>query len=86
MTSMVVMARALSTFCRRAPVVSCSTIVLAAATAVAQDECATAPHVVAGVPVPFSTVTATPSANTPLDTLCAGSSLGWRDVQPDVWF
>ncbi|MEY5032647.1 MAG: hypothetical protein RL354_1678, partial [Planctomycetota bacterium] len=83
--SFLVMARALSAFCRTAPVVS-SSVLMVAMPAIAQDECATAPTVVAGVPMPFSTLTATASASTPLDTLCPNSSLGWRDVQPDVWF
>ncbi|MSR45060.1 MAG: hypothetical protein EXS15_06885 [Phycisphaerales bacterium] len=52
----------------------------------AQDECATAVTATAGVPAAFSTVTATPSANIPTDTLCAGTYLNWLVTQKDVWF
>jgi len=51
----------------------------------AQDECATAVTVTDGVPTAFTTVTATPSADPPADTLCAGTSLNWLPTQNDVW-
>ena len=52
----------------------------------AQDECTTAVVATAGVPVAFSTTTATPSANIPTDALCAGTYLNWLATQNDVWF
>jgi len=55
----------------------------------AQDECATAVTVTAGVPAAFDTTTATPSADIPADTLCAGTFLTWADANgvgsQDVW-
>lgn len=73
---------------------SCNSLTVAVALAAscitagafAQDECAGAPSVTAGVPVAFDTTTATPSANTPTDALCAGTFLNWLATQNDVWF
>ena len=54
---------------------------------VANDECSTATVVTAGVPVAFTNVGATSSANpAPVDTFCAGTFLDWGTTNPDVWF
>ena len=58
---------------------------LLAQPALAQDECSSAVVVTAGVPVAFSTLTATPSLNEPSDALCADSFLLWAGSR-DVWF
>ncbi len=58
---------------------------LLASAALAQDECATATNVTAGVPAAFDTTTATPSANPPTDAQCAGTFLAWGN-SADVWF
>lgn len=52
----------------------------------AGDEFATAGSIAANTPTPFSTVTATASADTPTDALCAGTYLNWIATQNDVWF
>lgn len=39
----------------------------------AQDECATALPLATGVPLPFDTTVATPSANPPSDDSCPGT-------------
>jgi alpha-tubulin suppressor-like RCC1 family protein len=54
-------------------------------TALAQDECATAVPILNGVPLSFSTLSATPSPNPPSDSLCKGYLLEWNN-SPDVWF
>ena len=54
----------------------------------AQDECATATSLTAGVSVPF-TFTATfptPSAGVPVDTQCPDGTLLWTASTPDLWF
>ena len=55
------------------------------ASALGNDECTTATVVEAGVPVPFSTLTATLSGNPPTDALCPNTSLFWGGSR-DVWF
>ncbi|MEY3022867.1 MAG: hypothetical protein RIS86_2065, partial [Planctomycetota bacterium] len=64
------------------------TAVLAAcgftATAMGQDECATATLANLG-PNPYSLGTATPSTDAIDDTQCAGTYLDWNN-SPDVWF
>ena len=53
----------------------------------ANDECSTATVVTAGVPVAYSTTTATSSADAaPNDAQCAGTYLTWGTANPDVWF
>lgn len=54
-------------------------------TALAQDECTSAVTATTGVPAPFNTTTATPSANPPTDTQCTGTFLNWGN-SADVWF
>ncbi len=63
---------------------ACTTLI--ASSAQAQDECAGAAPVTAGVPSAFDTTTATPSANPPTDALCTGTYLNWLATQNDVWF
>jgi hypothetical protein len=58
---------------------------LVASASLAQDECSSAVTVTAGVPAAFDTTAATPSANPPTDTQCAGTFLNWGE-SPDVWF
>jgi hypothetical protein len=54
---------------------------------VANDECSTATVVTAGVPVAFTNVGATSSADpAPVDTFCTGTFLDWGTTNPDVWF
>ena len=54
---------------------------------VANDECSTATVVTAGVPVAFTNVGATSSADpAPVDTFCTGTFLNWGTTNPDVWF
>lgn len=63
---------------------ACTTLI--ASSVYAQDECASAATVLAGVPSAFDTTAATPSANPPADTLCTGTFLNWLATQNDVWF
>ncbi|MSR70152.1 MAG: hypothetical protein EXS17_07395 [Phycisphaerales bacterium] len=63
---------------------ACTTLI--ASSVYAQDECASAATVLAGVPIAFNTTTATPSANIPTDALCTGTFLNWLATQKDVWF
>jgi len=58
----------------------------AASTALAQDECASAPTLVNGVASAFNTATATASPEAVSGALCAGTYLNWQVTQPDVWF
>ena len=59
----------------------------AAGTALAQDECTTAPTLVSGVASSFNTATATASAGPPVtDAQCPGTYLNWVNTQQDVWF
>ncbi|MEY5032166.1 MAG: hypothetical protein RL354_1197, partial [Planctomycetota bacterium] len=66
-------------------VLSAGIVGLAATTALGNDECGTATVVEAGIPVPFSTLTATSSPNQPTDELCPNTSLFWGGSR-DVWF
>ncbi len=58
----------------------------AATTALAQDECASAPTLVSGVASAFSTATATASAEPVSGAGCPGTYLNWDAAQQDVWF
>lgn len=58
----------------------------AASTALAQDECASAPTLVSGVASAFNTATATASPEAVSGALCAGTYLNWLATQQDVWF
>jgi hypothetical protein len=58
----------------------------AASTALAQDECASAPTLVSGVASAFNTATATASPEAVSGALCAGTYLNWVATQKDVWF
>ncbi|MBM4110785.1 MAG: hypothetical protein FJ254_05430, partial [Phycisphaerae bacterium] len=59
----------------------------AASTALAQDECASAPSLVSGVASAFDTAAATASAGPAVtDAQCAGTYLNWVNTQQDVWF
>jgi len=58
----------------------------AASTALAQDECASAPTLVSGVASAFNTATATASPQAVSGALCAGTYLNWVATQQDVWF
>jgi hypothetical protein len=58
----------------------------AASTALAQDECASAPTLVSGVASAFNTATATASPEAVSGALCAGTYLNWVATQQDVWF
>lgn len=60
--------------------------ICAASTALAQDECASAPTLVSGVASAFSTATATASAEAVSDAQCTGTYLNWTATQKDVWF
>ena len=53
-------------------------------TALAQDECTSAVTATTGVPAPFNTTTATPSANPPTDTQCTGTFLNWGNSAIEV--
>jgi hypothetical protein len=58
----------------------------AASSALAQDECASAPTLVTGVASAFNTATATASPQAVSGALCAGTYLNWNATQKDVWF
>jgi hypothetical protein len=58
----------------------------AASSALAQDECASAPTLVTGVASAFNTATATASPEAVSGALCAGTYLNWNATQQDVWF
>lgn len=58
----------------------------AASTALAQDECSSAPTLVSGVASAFNTATATASAEPVSDAQCTGTYLNWNATQQDVWF
>jgi len=58
----------------------------AASSALAQDECVSAPTLVSGVASAFNTATATPSPEAVSGALCAGTYLNWVATQQDVWF
>ena len=58
----------------------------AASTALAQDECASAPTLVSGVASAFNTASATNSPEPVTETQCAGTYLGWGTANKDVWF
>ena len=58
----------------------------AASSALAQDECASAPTLVSGVASAFNTATATTSPEPVTEAQCAGTYLGWGTANKDVWF
>ena len=58
----------------------------AASTALAQDECASAPTLVSGVASAFNTASATTSPEPVTETQCAGTYLSWGAANKDVWF
>jgi hypothetical protein len=67
---------------------ACAATVLCACPVVfAQDECVTAPTLVAGVATAFNTTTATATALPAVtDALCTGTFLNWTTTTKDVWF
>ena len=67
---------------------ACAATVLCACPVVfAQDECVTAPTLVAGVATTFNTTTATATALPAVtDALCTGTFLNWTTTTKDVWF